>query len=87
MSADNRDATEEEFPDEEWSWHAVYADAQDVCGTVMADSPSVALDLAAADMLRQVGADPIGYGKLVKVTVDNGDGLVMTVAPDYDEDG
>lgn len=75
---------EGDFVDRAWVFHAEYADAADVRGTVVAPGPSEALDLAATDLLRQVGSDPIAYGKLVKVTVDDGDGMVMTVRPEWD---
>lgn len=68
-------------------YHAVYFDAEDVVGSVEADEVGEALSLAADDMLRQVGKDPISYGTLAGVTVECEDeGLKITVTPDYTPD-
>ncbi len=88
MTDDNLSASLPELMEEgeRFTFHAAYEDAEDVRGTVTATGVTAALDAAADDLLRQVGKDPIAYGKLVKVTVESEDGITMTVRPEYDVD-
>jgi hypothetical protein len=66
-----------------YSYLAEYSDAPNVSGTVDAASIFDAADAAAHDLLTQVGADPVAYGQLVKMTVKaNEDGIELAIIPE-----